>query len=74
MKNPFLLPLLTVGLLSSSAFAAGKLDAVSAARQIDSILAKDWAANKLKGNPAADDKTFVRRVYLDIIGRIPTTR
>jgi hypothetical protein len=74
MKNPFLLPLLTVGLLSSSAFAAGKLDAVSAARQIDSILAKDWAANKLKGNPAADDNTFVRRIYLDIIGRIPTTR
>lgn len=58
----------------SSAQAAGRPDTATAARQIDGILAKDWAAHKLQGNPATDDTTFVRRIYLDIIGRIPTTR
>lgn len=49
-------------------------DTKSAARQIDAILEADWQKNKLQGNPATDDNTFVRRLYLDIIGRIPTTR
>jgi hypothetical protein len=66
-----------VGLLSLAvAFSASaaSINTQSAAKAIDSILAKDWAANKLEGNPATDDNTFVRRIYLDIIGRIPTTR
>ncbi|MFC5458147.1 DUF1549 domain-containing protein [Prosthecobacter fluviatilis] len=73
MKKVFVLPLLAFVSLSS-ARAAGQLDTAAAARQIDAVLAKDWAANKLKGNPQTDDNTFVRRIYLDIIGRIPTTR
>ena len=73
MKNPFVYPLLAFCLLSS-AHAAGKLDTFAASKQIDTILAKDWAANKLQGNPDTDDNTFVRRIYLDVIGRIPTTR
>ncbi|MBE2284936.1 MAG: DUF1549 domain-containing protein [Prosthecobacter sp.] len=43
-----------------------------AAKQIDEILAKDWKQNGLKPNPPASDETFVRRLHLDIIGRIPT--
>ncbi|MCB1277886.1 DUF1549 domain-containing protein [Prosthecobacter sp.] len=74
MKNPFLFPVIALSLLSYPAFAASKSDTAAAAKEIDSILAKDWAANKLKGNPATDDNTFVRRIYLDVIGRIPTTR
>ena len=73
MKNPFVYPLIAFCLLSS-AHAAGKLDTSSASKQIDTILIKDWATNKLQGNPATDDNTFVRRIYLDVIGRIPTTR
>ncbi len=73
MKKVFVLPLLAFVSLSS-ARAAGQMDTAAAARQIDAVLAKDWAANKLKGNPQTDDNTFVRRIYLDIIGRIPTTR
>lgn len=53
---------------------AKPVDAFAAAKQLDSILAADWQKHNLKGNPAADDSTFVRRIYLDIIGRIPTTR
>lgn len=73
MKSLFALPLACLCLMSS-AVAAGKPDAVAAAKQIDALLAKDWAAYKLKGNPSTDDNTFVRRIYLDVIGRIPTTR
>lgn len=73
MKNLFAHPLLALVLLSS-AQAGSKTDTAAASRQIDAILAKDWAASKLHGNPQTDDNTFVRRIYLDVIGRIPTTR
>jgi hypothetical protein len=43
-----------------------------ASKQIDALLTKDWQQHKLTGNPPASDETFVRRVHLDIIGRIPT--
>lgn len=46
----------------------------AAAQKIDSILQADWKKAGLQGNPEADDNTFVRRIYLDTIGRIPTTR
>jgi hypothetical protein len=49
-------------------------DTQTAAREIDAILETDWKANKLQGNPEVDDATLVRRLYLDIVGRIPTTR
>ena len=56
----------------------------AAARQVDTLVAKGIVTkgNKqraedglppLKGfNPAANDEQFVRRVYLDVIGRIPS--
>jgi hypothetical protein len=43
-------------------------------RRIQTTARLDFVINNLKGNPATDDNTFVRRIYLDIIGRIPTTR
>ncbi len=46
----------------------------AAAQKIDAILETDWKKAGLHGNPEADDNTFVRRLYLDLIGRIPTTR
>lgn len=51
-----------------------QVDARKEAAQIDAILAKDWQKHNVKGNPAVDDNTFVRRLYLDVVGRIPTTR
>ncbi len=47
-------------------------NANEASRQIDALLAKDWQQHKLAANPPANDQTLVRRLYLDIIGRIPT--
>lgn len=44
-------------------------DAIAA--MIDRHLAADWAARGIKPAPPADDGEFVRRVYLDLIGRAP---
>ena len=46
----------------------------AAAAEIDALLARDWAAHNLTPNAPADDSVFVRRIYLDVVGRIPTTR
>ncbi|MES2596823.1 MAG: DUF1549 domain-containing protein [Verrucomicrobiota bacterium] len=43
-----------------------------ASQRIDALLADDWQKNQITGNAPASDETFVRRVHLDIIGRIPT--
>lgn len=40
--------------------------------QIDALLARSWKEAGVKPNPPASDEVFVRRVYLDVIGRIPT--
>lgn len=40
--------------------------------QIDAFLAKAWKEAGVKPNPPASDEVFLRRVYLDVIGRIPT--
>jgi Protein of unknown function (DUF1549) len=69
------LTLLASSLLSLGVFAGeSKPDPLSASRQIDAILSADWQKNKLKPNEPAPDEVFVRRIYLDIAGRIPTLR
>ena len=49
---------------------AKRIAAIS--RQIDELVEQQLETNELKPNPVVDDETFVRRVYLDIVGRIPT--
>jgi hypothetical protein len=44
------------------------------AQKIDSLLAKEWEKNNLKPNPPAPDEVIVRRLYLDIAGRIPSAQ
>jgi hypothetical protein len=44
------------------------------AQKIDSILAKEWEKNNLKPNAPAPDAIMVRRIYLDLVGRIPTVQ
>ncbi|WP_166442737.1 DUF1549 domain-containing protein [Phragmitibacter flavus] len=54
--------------------AVAKVEEKSAAKAIDAILAKGWEANHVKPNAPASDEVFVRRIYLDVVGRIPTYR
>jgi len=63
--------------LAGSATAAGP-DAARSARDaraladtIDRLLAEKWAEARLAPAPPADDATFLRRVSLDLIGKIP---
>ena len=42
------------------------------ARAIDRFLELAWKLDKVTPSTAADDRTFVRRIHLDLAGRIPT--
>lgn len=44
----------------------------SASRQIDTLIEADYAKHSVKPNPLTSDELFVRRIYLDIVGRIPS--
>ena len=50
--------------------AAG--DARGLADQIDRLLAAKWSKSNVRPAPPADDAEFLRRVYLDLVGKIPT--
>ncbi len=45
----------------------------NASARIDEIITVDLKKHELQPNPPASDIQFVRRVYLDVIGRIPTS-
>ena len=46
--------------------------AVASAGKIDGLVAKNYAKHKIEPMPPTTDEQFVRRIYLDIAGRIPT--
>ncbi len=47
-------------------------DTAAASARVDALIEAGYDRNKVQPNPRTDDTTFVRRVHLDIIGRIPT--
>jgi len=72
------LPCLAVLLLACGSAAAvdppdqAGRDAAELAKKIDRLLAKCWADAAVTPAPLADDAEFLRRVYLDLAGRIPS--
>lgn len=70
MKAMLLIPVLAVGL--GAPLRADPPDTAAASRQIDALLAQGWKKHNVQPNPLVDDATFLRRVYLTIVGRIPT--
>ena len=61
--------LLLASLLTSAALRAAPLPE---SQKIDQLLKQDWDKAGLKANAPASDEVLVRRLYLDIAGRIPT--
>jgi hypothetical protein len=61
-------------LLLACLFSAAALHAATLpeSQKIDQLLAQDWQKAGMKANPPASDVVLVRRLYLDIAGRIPT--
>jgi hypothetical protein len=61
---------------ASAQSASTKADAAQAAQslslRIDDHLARRWTETKVRPAPPADDGEFLRRVYLDLAGRIPS--
>jgi hypothetical protein len=48
--------------------------ALASAAKIDKFVEANYAKHKVEPNPLISDEQFVRRIYLDITGRIPTYR
>jgi hypothetical protein len=42
------------------------------AAKIDALLQRHWDSKAVAALPSASDEVFVRRVYLDLVGRVPT--
>src|SRR5438105_920829 len=65
-------------LMGASAWPAAAAEVSSArearelARTIDGLIAAKWAEAKVQPGAPADDAEFLRRVYLDLVGKIPT--
>lgn len=67
----FLLPFI---LIISAGFAKPlSLEVIrNTARELDEVLIAGQKSEGIQANPIADDSTFIRRSYLNIIGRLPT--
>ncbi len=52
--------------------AAGAAGDVSLSEFIDQQIRQGWTDNEIEASPQAPDEEWVRRVYLDLVGRIPT--
>ncbi|MFN0079875.1 MAG: DUF1549 domain-containing protein [Prosthecobacter sp.] len=76
MKPSLYHQLLFVAVLSAAMTAQAEpaTTSVAAPQKIDELLAAHWQKEKLTANPPAGDDVLVRRLHLDIAGRIPTYR
>src|SRR5262245_3237450 len=67
------LALLLLALWPGAVRAAGREEAVrTLADRIDRHLEAGWKARGVRPAGPADEAAFLRRVYLDLVGRVPT--
>jgi hypothetical protein len=72
MKKLFTTTAVAVALSVLPVFAGDQFDKAAAIKKIDQLVEAGLKKHDQKRGAAIDDHTFVRRAYLDIIGRIPT--
>ncbi len=65
-------PVAAPGGTPSASPADGPLTEVQLAARIDELIAARWVEAKVEPAPVADDAEFVRRIYLDLAGKIPS--
>ena len=51
---------------------AKKADSLRSAAEVDRLVAASYAKHSVSANPKTSDEQFVRRIYLDVTGTIPT--
>ena len=71
IRRPIRYSWLLLGLIVTTTNARAD-NPVDASSRIDAIIQLDLKKHEIRPNPPASDFQFVRRVYLDAIGRIPT--
>lgn len=59
-------------LLSFVSAVSGQEDLPSQVQRINALIAETWNDFELKPSPSATDEEWCRRLYLDLIGRIPS--
>lgn len=64
--------ILTVFLGLAAGAVSGPTKVQEAAKEVDALLAAHWKQEQVTPNPALSDEAFLRRIYLDVAGRIPT--
>jgi hypothetical protein len=63
-----------MGLFAWACAEAESLDAIGRAKEIDALVLTKLEQQKLQPNARATDEVFLRRVYLDTVGRIPSLK
>jgi hypothetical protein len=63
---------LSSALLFALGFAGLQAASLPESRKIDELLSQGWQKAGVQPNSAASDEVLVRRLYLDIVGRIPS--
>jgi hypothetical protein len=56
---------------SAAARSTHNDEAAALAAKIDEMIASQWASSGVKPAPISDDAEFLRRIYLDVAGKIP---
>jgi len=71
--NPMIPYLLLFGAVADPAITLSRIDAARpTTSQIDTILANHWKTLEIEPSANCDDVTFLRRLSLDLIGRVPS--
>ena len=74
MKKASSLSILLLALALPASISAASIDLKATAARIDALVDAQLAKEKITPNKQASDEVFVRRVYLDVVGRIPTLK